>query len=55
MMQLAFGYIMCNVLLTWATLQQPYISKTLSLPPPQNKNKWVHLVIFEPKPKIQLT
>ena len=23
------GYIMCNVLLAWATLQQPYISKTL--------------------------
>ena len=55
MMQLAFGYIMCNVLLAWATLQQPYISKTLSSPPPQNKNKWVHSVIFEPQPKIQLT
>ena len=55
MMQLTFGYIMCNVLLAWATLQQPYISKTLSSPPPQNKNKWVHLVIFEPQPKIQLT
>ena len=24
-------------------------------PPPQNKNKWVHLVIFEAQPKIQLT
>ena len=23
--------------------------------PPQNKNEWVHLVIFEPKLKIQLT
>ena len=55
MMLLAFGYIMCNVLLAWATLQQPYISKTLSLPPPQNKYKWVHLVIFKPQPKIQLT
>ena len=55
MMQLTFGYIMCNVLLAWAMLQQPYISKTLSSPPPQNKNKWVHLVIFEPQPKIQLT
>ena len=52
------GYIMCNVLLTWATLHQPYIStpkQTLSLPPPQNKNEWVHSVIFEPQPKIQLT
>ena len=55
MMQLTFGYIMCNVLLALATLQQPYISKTLSSPPPQNKNKWVHSVIFEPQPKIQLT
>ena len=49
------GYLMCNVLLAWATLQQPYISKSLSSPPPQNPNKWVHLVIFEPQPKIQLT
>ena len=55
MMQLTFGYIMCNVLLAWAMLQQPYISKTLSSPPPQNKNKWVHLVIFESQSKIQLT
>ena len=36
-------------------LQCPYISKTLSLPPPQNKNDWVHSVIFEPQPKMQLT
>ena len=49
------GYLMCNVLLAWATLQQPYISKTLSSPPPQNKNNWVHTVIFEPQLKIQLT
>ena len=28
------GYLVCNVLLAWATLQQPYISKTLSAPPP---------------------
>ena len=49
------GYLMCNVLLAWAMLQQPYISKTLSSPPPQNKNDWVHLVIFEPQLKIQLT
>ena len=36
---LLLGYFMCNVLLAWAVLQQPYITKTLSLPPPQNKNK----------------
>ena len=46
---------MCNVLLAWAMLQQPYMSKTLSSPLSQNKNEWVHSVIFEPKPKIQLT
>ena len=53
-----FGYLMCNVLLAWATLHQPYIStprQTLSSPPSQNKNEWVYLVIFEPQPKIQLT
>ena len=52
------GYLMCNVLLAWATLHQPYISipkQTLSSPLPQNKNEWIHSVIFEPQPKIQLT
>ena len=49
------GYFMCNVLLAWATLQQPYLSKSLSSPPPRNPNNWVHLVIFELQPKIQLT
>ena len=44
-----------NILLTWATLQQPYTSKTLSALPPQNKNDWVHSVIFEPQPKMLLT
>ena len=44
-----------NILLTWATLQQPYMSKTLLAPPPQNKNDWVHSVIFEPQPKMLLT
>ena len=29
--------------------------QTLSSPPPQNKNDWVHSVIFEPQPKMQLT
>ena len=48
------GYLVCNVLLAWATLQQPYITKTLSSPPPQNPNNWVHSVIFEPELKIQL-
>ena len=53
-----FGYLMCNVLLAWATLHKPNIPnsrQTLSSPPPQNKNEWVHSVIFEPQPKIQLT
>ena len=49
------GYLVCSVLLAWAKLQQPYISKSLSSPPPQNPNNWVHSVIFEPQPKIQLT
>ena len=31
------------------------MSKSLSSPPPQNKNDWVHSVIFEPQPKMQLT
>ena len=46
---------MCNVLLAWAMLQQPYVSKTLSSPPPQNKNDWVHLGISKLQPKIQIT
>ena len=53
-----FGYLMCNVLLAWATLHKPYISNprpTLSLSLPQNKNEWVHLVIFKPQLKVQLT
>ena len=49
------GYLMCNVLLAWATFQQTYLSKMLSSPPPKNPNKWTHSVIFEPQPKIQLT
>ena len=48
-------YLVCNVLIAWAALQQPYISKTLSSPPPQNPNNLVHSVIFQPQPKIQLT
>ena len=36
-------------------LQQLYLSKTLSSPPPQNPNNWIHSVIFEPQWKIQLT
>ena len=49
------GLLTCNNLLAWATLQQPYTSKSLSPPPPRNSNKWVHSIIFEPQPKIQLT
>ena len=50
-----FGYLMCNVLLTYVTLHQPYIStlkQALSSPWPQNKNEWVHSVIFEPNRKF---
>ena len=46
-------YFLRNILLAWATLQHPYLSKTLSSPTPQNKNDWVHSVIFEPQPKMQ--
>ena len=52
------GPLLCNVLLAWDTLHKPLLplpGQTLSSPPPQNKNEWVHLVIFEPQPKIQLT
>ena len=28
------GYLVCNVLIAWAMLQQPYVSKTLSSLPP---------------------
>ena len=55
------GSLLCNVLITWATLQEPSMSthgqplSSVLLPPPQNQNKWVHPVIFEPQPKIQLT
>ena len=55
---LVYIFTVCNVLLAWATLHQPYITtprQLLSSPPPQNKNKWVHSVIFEPQLKIQLT
>ena len=44
-----------DILLTWAMLQQPYMSKTLLAPPPQNKNDWVHSVIFQPQPRMLLT
>ena len=55
-MILIYGIVFLgNILLTWATLHQPYMSKTLSAPPPQNKNDWVHSVIFEPQPKMLLT
>ena len=50
-----FVYFLGNILLAWATLQPPYVTKSLSLPPPQNKNDWVHSVIFETQTKMQLT
>ena len=56
MMILIYGIILLReILLTWATLQQPYMSKTLLAPPPQNKNDWVHSVTFEPQPRMLLT
>ena len=51
-------FMLCNVLLAWATLHKPLLpptGQTLSSPPPPNKNKWVHPVIFKPQPKIHLT
>ena len=55
-MILLYGIVLFgDILLTWATLQQPYMSKTLLAPPPQNKNDWVHSVIFESQPKMLLT
>ena len=55
-MSVIYGIVFfANILLTWATLQQPYMSKTLSASPPPNKNDWVHSVIFEPQPRMLLT
>ena len=50
--------LLCNVPITWATLQEPSIpthGQSLSLPLPQNQNKWVHPVIFKQQPNIKLT
>ena len=56
MMILIYGIMLFGeILLTWATLQQPYMSRTLSELLPQNKNDWVHSVIFEPQLKMLLT
>ena len=55
--QLQIGSLLCSALITWAILQEPSMpspEQILSLPPPQNKNKWVHPVIFEPQTMIQL-
>ena len=52
------GSLLCNVLLAWATLHKPFLpppGQTLSSSPPQNKNEWVHPVIFKLQLKIQLT
>ena len=54
---IVIGSLLCNVLITWATLQEPSMpihGQSLSLPPPQNQNKLVHPVIFKPQPKMQL-
>ena len=50
-----YGMILVDILLTWATIQQPYTLKTLSASPPQNKNDWIYSVIFEPQPTMLLT
>ena len=50
--------LLCNVLLARATLHKPFLpppGQTLYSPSPQNKNEWLHPVIFEPQLKIQLT
>ena len=47
--------LLCIVLLAWAALQQPYLPKSLSTPPPTNPHQWMHSIIFEPQPQIQLT
>ena len=52
------GSLLCNVLLAWALLHEPFLpppGKALSSPPPQNKNEWVHCVIFKLQLKILLT
>ena len=52
------GSLLCNILITLAALQEPTMpthGQTLSLPQPQNQNKWVHPFVFKPQPKIQLT
>ena len=51
-------FLLYNVLLARATLHKPLLpppGQTLSSPPPSKKNEWVHLVIFKPQPKTQLT
>ena len=55
-MVMIYGIVfLVHILLTWATLQRPYMSKILSASPPQNKNDWVHSVIFEPQLQMLLT
>ena len=52
------GSLLWNVLMAWAALHEPLLpppGKLLSSLPPLNKTAWVHPVIFEPQPKIQLT
>ena len=52
------GSLLCNVLITLATLHKPplpSLGQSLSLPPPQIKKNGYILLFFEPQPKIQLT
>ena len=45
-MLIGIVHLLGDILLAWATLQQLYVSKSLSSPPPQNNNDRVHSVIF---------
>ena len=53
------GSLLCNVLIAWATLHKPLLPPPgliLILTPTTKQNhEWVHPVIFEPQPEIQLT
>ena len=52
------GYLMCNILLAWATLHQPYIltpKQALSSPLPQINMNWYIQSFSNHNLKIQLT
>ena len=55
MLLMLIGYLMCNVLLAWAMLQQPYLSKTLSHPHHKIQIIGCIQLFLSQQPKIQLT